>query len=221
MILTEKGFEPRERQMYTYGRDTDAGDFWSLIRFTTPVNVQDTGLLSQELADGSEAQWLYLPALKNVRRISAGRKGGRFVGSDLYYEDLQDRKVDKDEHRIVGEEAVAGKRCTILESVPVDPSNSVYSKRVSWIDPETLLAYRVDLYEKAASEPTKRLLVNVDQVQKVQGYWTILESTMTHLPSGHQTQILVDAIKYDQGVPDDLFSRKALEGPRLEVRYRP
>lgn len=219
MILTEEGHAPRERTMYTYGRDTDAGDFWSLIRFSSPADIEDTGLLSQETAAGEEDQWIYLPALKRSRRIAATRKGGRFVGSDLYYEDLQDRKVAEDHHEIVGQDPIEAAPTTVLVSTPVDPGNSAYSKRKSWIYEKILIPLRVDFYEASPDRPRKRLKVH--RVQKIQGYWTVMDSTMTDLETGHRTRVVVENIEYDQGIPDPIFTVKALEDPALERPYRP
>jgi len=219
MVLTQPGHSPRERAMFTYAKDNEAGDFWSLVRFTAPADIRDTGLLSISLANGEESQWIYLPALGRNRRIPANRQGGRFVGSDLYYEDLQDRKVEKDHHEVKGQGEVAGLECTVLESVPKDRSSSAYDRWVSCIHPQILITLETEFYEGGKREPTKRLTVR--KVQKIQGYWTVVDSTMKDLESGHETRIAVQAIGYDQGLPDELFSPRALQDPSIEERYRP
>ncbi len=102
MVLTEKGHAPRIRELVTYRLEKSKGETANLIRFIEPEDIAGTGLLSLDKADGKSEQWLYLPALDRVRRISGDRKGGRFVGSDLYYEDLQERKPTEDRHRLTG-----------------------------------------------------------------------------------------------------------------------
>ena len=97
--------------------------------------------------------------------------------------------------------------------------NSVYLRRVSWIDPASLLPLRVDFFEKDAEQPSKRLEVVVrDQVQ---GYWTVMDSTLSDLRSGHRTRLVVERIAYDRGLPTRLFSSKALEDGRGEKEFRP
>ena len=144
MVLTEKGRAPRIRELVTYRFDKSGGETANLIRFLDPEDIAGTGLLSIDNDDGSTDQWLYLPALDRVRRISSNRKGGRFVGSDLYFEDLQERKPSEDRHRLLGKQTENGILCEVLESVPLDASDSVYSRRISWIDPATFIAQRVD-----------------------------------------------------------------------------
>jgi hypothetical protein len=219
MILTEAGREPRVRRLYSYRRDGAGGEVANLIRFTAPADIADTGLLTIDRADGSTDQWVYLPALGRDRRIPSSRKGGRFVGSDLFYEDLQDRKVDEDRHRWLRQETLEGVTTEVLESIPTDPDNSVYGRRLSWIHPKTLIPMRIDFYQPGAETPFKRL--RVYKVERIQGYWTVTDSLMQDLESGHQTRLTADETVYDQALPERLFSNRALKDPALERPFRP
>ncbi len=219
MTLTEKGHSPRLRKMVTYRLDIKTGDVSTLIRFTEPADIAGTGLLTLDTPTKDSNQWIYLPAMERVRRIDSSRKGGRFVNSDYYYEDLRDRKVAQDTHRISGRETISGVACDILESIPMEPGSSVYTKRVTWIDPTTFLPMRIDFYEKRNDQPGKRWLLG--KKGKIQGYWTLLDSTLTDLDSGHQTRLTVDKIIYDRRLPARLFSSQALEDEHFEQAYRP
>ena len=219
MVLTEKGRAPRIREIVTYRLDLSGGETANLIRFVYPEDIAGTGLLSIDKADGDADQWLYLPALDRVRRISSDRKGGRFVGSDLYFEDLQERKPSKDHHRLLGKQTENGILCDVIESVPVDPKNSAYSKRISWIDPATAIPQRVDYFEKNADTPGKRWLLRGKK--RNQGYWTLTDSRIIDLSSGHETRMVVDVALYDQRLPAKLFTSQALADESLESEYRP
>jgi outer membrane lipoprotein-sorting protein len=219
MILSREGSKPRYRTLYTYRLDTDNAETWSLMRFTEPADIDGTGMLTHDRPGDESSQWIYLPALDRARRISSSRRGGRFVGSDLFYEDLSKRDVDKDRHRILGEGQVGKTATTLLESIPKDPEDSVYSKRISWVHMNTLIPLQVDYYVAGSDQPVKRL--KVSKIQKLQGYWTVLDSTVYDLESGHQTRMVTREIKYDQQLPDNLFSRQTVSDTRLEETYRP
>jgi hypothetical protein len=219
MVLTEKGRAPRIREIVTYRLDKSGGETANLIRFLDPEDIAGTGLLSIDKADGSTDQWLYLPALDRVRRISSERRGGRFVGSDLYFEDLQERKPTKDRHRLLGKQTESGILCEVLESVPVDANESVYRKRISWVDPATAIVLRTDFFEKDPNAPSKRWLLRAKK--RNQGYWTITDSRMADLESGHETRMVIDAAQYDQKLPAKLFTSQALADESLETEYRP
>lgn len=219
MELTEKGRPPRTRELISYRLAKGRGESATLIRFLEPKDIAGTGLLSVTSADGSNEQSLYLPAMDRVRRIASDRKGGRFVGSDIYYEDLQERLPSKDRHRLLGKEEIGATTLTVLESVPVDPAESVYKKRVSLVDPQTLLVHRIDYFERDESTPTKRWEMLASK--RIQGYWTVTDSRLTDLGTGHSTRLVVDGVKYDRKLPAQLFTPKALADETLEAEYRP
>ncbi|MDP1648560.1 MAG: outer membrane lipoprotein-sorting protein [Rubrivivax sp.] len=219
MELVDRGRAPRVRELITYRVDRGRGETAYLVRFLEPRDIAGTGLLSLNRVDGSNEQSLYLPELDRVRRIAGDRKGGRFVGSDLYYEDLQERKPARDRHRLIGRETVNGIACEILESTPLDAADSVYLKRISWIDPQTLLAYRIDYFERDPAAPSKRweLLAH----KRIQGYWTATDSRVTDLNTGHSTRLTVEKAVYDRRLPAKLFTPQALADEALESEYRP
>lgn len=219
MTLIEKGHEPRRREMYTFRLDRGRGERWSLTRFTRPSDIDGVGLLTKDHPGDNSDQWLYLPALGRVRRISSSRKGGRFVGSDMFFEDLRDREVDMDHHRLQGEGKLGKLVCKILVSTPTDPDNSVYTKRVSWVHPATLIPLRVDLYQAHSKNPTKRL--SVKRIKRIQGYWTVLDSTMQDLETGHVTRIAQKTVRYNQEIPARLFTSEGLADDAKEKTFRP
>jgi hypothetical protein len=219
MELTEKGRAPRVRELVTYRLDKGRGEAANLVRFLEPADIAGTGLLSNDKADGSNEQWLYLPELDRVRRIAGDRKGGRFVGSDIYFEDLQERKPAKDRHRLIGKEPVDGVVCDVLESVPLDPADSVYLKRIRWIDPQTLLTRRVDYFEKSDAAPSKRWVLLA--AKRIQGYWAVTDSRVTDLNSGHETRMIVSIAQFDRKLPAKLFTSQALADENVESEYRP
>ncbi|WP_310565105.1 outer membrane lipoprotein-sorting protein [Hydrogenophaga sp.] len=219
MTLSQEGSNPRERKMLVYRANDAKGVVSTLIRFTAPADIQGTGLLTVDASDGGTDQWIYLPAMQRVRRVDANRQGGRFVNSDYYFEDLKDRKPAADTHRVVGREKVGDVLCDVLESVPVQADNSVYLKRLSWIDPKSLLPLRLDFFEKRADQPSKRLLIT--RREQVQGYWTVLDSTLSDLETRHQTRLQVDKALYDRRLPASLFTSRALADERQEREVRP
>ena len=219
MVLTDPGREPRVRELFVFRRDRGNGDVSTLIRFTAPSDIAGTGLLTIDHPDGASDQWVFLPALGSSRRVPSARRGGRFVGSDFFYEDLQDRKLEMDTHRWLRTETLHGVPTEVLESVPVDPANSVYGRRASWIHPDSLLPIQVDFFRPGRSEPFKRS--SVQRAELIQGYWTITHTLMTDLESGHTTSLIATTVEYDRGLPDTLFSSRTLEDPALEQPFRP
>lgn len=219
MQLVERGRAPRQRELVTYRLDSGKGRTSSLMRFLEPEDIAGTGLLSVSNPGAETDQWLYLPALDRVRRIAGDRKGGRFVGSDLYFEDLQERSVASDTHRLLGRESLDGVDCQLLEGIPADPDNSVYLRRVSWVDPDTLVVLRVDYFERDQRRASKRWLAV--QRKRIQSIWTVTESLVADLDSGHQTRLLVGLAQYNRKLPERLFTARSLGDETYEADFRP
>jgi len=216
MTLERDGTVERQRDFATLQRSADnGGGTQTLIRFYKPANIAGTALLDDA---GLDAVWLYLPALDRVRRISSENRGGRFVNSQLYFEDLRERRPEEDRHTLLPADVYEGVTTSVLESVPRDPEASVYTRRVSWIHPDVLLPLRIDFFE-GDDAPSKRL--EVQRIDRIEGHWTITESSMTELASGDRTTITVNGVRYDQGVPATLFTTSALKSGAGESDYLP
>jgi hypothetical protein len=219
MELGEEGRATRVRELVSYRVTTGAGTSAALIRFLAPRDVAGTGLLSLNSGKGQTNQSLYLPALGRVRRIASDRKGGRFVGSDIYFEDLQERQPEEDAHTIVGNDTIDNAACQVLQSLPVEEGSSVYLKRLSWVDAQTKVIRRVDYFERDERTPSKRL--EVLALQQIQSLWTVTDSKVSDLSSGHQTRMRVERVLYNRNLPRQLFTPRALADERLEAEYRP
>jgi hypothetical protein len=218
MTLISKRGADRVREFYSYRMDFPEGQVRALTRFTLPGNVADVALLVHSNPVQTDGQWIYLPALKRVRRISSENRGGRFVQSGLYYEDLRDRKPERDLHQVLGESNYNGTAVTLLESIPVDPADSVYSRWISWIHEPTMLPVKVE-YFQGGENPVKYL--EVKRIDRVQGYWTATESVITHPNRGEQTILTNITTAYDVDLPESLFATSRLGDSQAELPFRP
>ena len=109
--------------------------------------------------------------------------------------------------------------CEVIESVPVDASNSVYKRRLLWIDPQLSLVMRIDYFEKDEGKPTKRwVLLNK---QRIQGYWSPVDSKTIDLLTGNETRMVALTIKFDRKLPSKLFTTRALSDETIEANFRP
>ena len=141
------------------------------------------------------------------------------MGSDLLYEDLQNRGVEMDQHRWLRTEIYEGVEAEVIESTPVDPGNSVYGKRITWVHPGIAVPLRIDFFRPGVDQPFKRF--TVARIEQIQGYWIETDSTMQDLESQHRTRLVSSFTVFDRDLPDPLFSQRALEDPSHEQLYRP
>ncbi|MGD9940975.1 MAG: outer membrane lipoprotein-sorting protein [Clostridia bacterium] len=179
-----------------------------IMEFLSPADVKGTSFMnwSYDEEGRSDDQWIYLPALKRVKRISSDSKGDAFMGSDFTYDDLAERHPSRDTHTIIGTESLDGEACWIIESKAKDTSE-VYSKTVSWISKDRLTGIKRDYYDrKGALLKT----LTVQELKTIDGYLMITITEMHTIRKNTRTRMVFDDLKLDTGITDDLFSERTL-----------
>ena len=179
-----------------------------LLVFSAPADVRDTAFMNWSYSDPGrpDDQWIYLPALRSVRRISAERRNDSFMGSDFTYDDLGERHPDLDTHRLEGTETIDGRTVYIVESVPRDGS-SAYGRTRSWIAEGIWIGLRREFYDRAG-EHIKTLTVN--EYREIDGFWTIERMVMKNEVSGHSTTMELSELRLDTGLPENLFTERTM-----------
>lgn len=147
MTLRNRQGDSSVRELRTRALEVANDGDKSLITFDTPADVKGTALLSFTHKSGPDDQWLFLPALKRVKRIASDNKAGPFMGSEFAYEDLGSQELDKYKHKLVGQEVLAGRKSWKIERKPVD-ARSGYSKQVQWIDQEYMAPIKVEYFDR-------------------------------------------------------------------------
>jgi hypothetical protein len=213
-LVDEKGGE-RVRETRSYWQDQRARKNGvhsrRLVIFDAPENIRGTAFLvqSQLAPEAEDLRWIYLPGLRKVRRVSGAQRGDAFAGTDFAYEDLAERGVDEDEHRLLRDEPLDGRIQHVVESTPV--AESAYARRVAWIDAERFTLSKLELYDRP-DRLQKRLTARWRQADGL-WFWDRLE--MEHLLRRHRTVVETREVAHDQRLGDELWSeaRLGLEVP--------
>jgi len=203
----------RERFMIAFSKDYGR-DNRSISYFLKPANIRDTALLTWDY-DGTardDDQWLYLPALKKVRRISASDRGDYFMGTDFTFEDIkQTPELEDYNWSWLGTDSVDGFDCWVVEGEPKTDAlkkDLGYSKTVNYIRKDIDLAVRIDYYDRKGQELKH---FRVTEVKQVQGIWTATKMTMNNVQSGHYTDMEFSDLRYNTGLSDRIFSERMLK----------
>jgi hypothetical protein len=215
MVITAKNGGTTERLIDQYSKDGANGYARAVIVFQSPATVKGTRFLTMDKAAGKSDQWIFLPALGKVRRIASSESGGSFMGTDFSYDDLSlmNREVEEDTHTVLHEETLDGAVCYVIRSVPKDLSDFQYSKVVSWIDKANYRTYKVELYDKKRGAVEK--LMEMSGYRDIQGRDTATRTTVSTLGEGTSTTIHMDIIKYDDPIPEGVFTTVYLETGRV------
>jgi hypothetical protein len=218
MELIDKKGKTRARRTFGY-RKYYGEEKRSVLFFESPQNVKGTGFLTFDYLDEGrdDNQWLYLPALRKVRRISSSDRGGYFLGTDFSYEDMKKETkfaIEDYHHKTTGTEEVDGHRCYIVEHVPVNEEIARelgYGRVVSYIDPGIWIARKAEFWD-VQLRPLKT--IHTREIRAVDGVWTSYRLEAENHKTGHKTILTLIEVDYGTPVADDVFTERALRrGP--------
>lgn len=207
MTLINAENQERERQMKMIVLEDDAGNK-SLMTFLSPADVRGTKFLTYEHVQNNDDQWLYLPALKRVKRIASTNKSGSFMGSEFSYEDLSSFSVDK--YTFEGEAKLVtlnGEQLYVGERKPVD-KNSGYTKHISWVDAKNFLVKKVEYYDRK-QELLKT--ATFEEYKKISGIWRVGRMTMTNHQNFKKTTLLWQDETIKNGLNKKDFNKRVLK----------
>ena len=188
----------------------DDGDK-SLTIFDTPRDVKGTAFLSFTHALESDEQWLYLPALKRVKRISSSNKSGPFMGSEFAYEDISSQEVAKYKYKFIRDDKFNGRDVFVIEHYP-QYKKSGYTKQVSWIDKKMYQPLKIDFYDRKKS--LLKTLTQHDYKQYLDKYWRPSRLEMVNHQTGKSTTLLWLSYKFKNGFRSRDFDRNSLKRAR-------
>jgi outer membrane lipoprotein-sorting protein len=204
MTLINRQGEQRVRNLQQYTKDYGEVEK-KIMFFLSPADVKGTSFMNWSYTDNSDDdQWIYLPALKRIRRISSDGKSDYFMGSDFTYDDLGERHPDEDNHKLTGEETIDGKVCYVVESIPKD-KGYMYSRTVTWVMKDNFLGLKREFYDERGRHLKTLTIKDYDQID---GFWTILETEMKNVQRDHTTHMKFSNIKINQGIPDRRFTER-------------
>jgi len=163
-------------------------------------------------ASGGTDQWIFLPSLGRVRRIASSESGGNFMGTDFSYDDISsmDRDISLDTHTLLREETLNGRLCYVIQSVPTDSAYQ-YSRTVTWIDKENYIIYKAEMYNRR-NEAAK--IMEMSDFRDVQGRLSPMQTKISTVAAGTSTTIFMEIMRYDDPIPDSVFTTAYLETGR-------
>ncbi len=193
-------------------RDEDR-DEKILAVFETPAEIRGTAFLQFQHGDRDADQWLYLPELRRVRKITSSVKDESFMGTDFSYRDMElltdvlEWTASDAKARLVGSTTVEASAAHRIELVPT--IRDVGYDRIVVVLTEDDLVLRGMEFFAGADEPSKTL--ELGRIQSVGKIPTAHEMVMRHGDEGTHTVVEISDVRYDQGLPEDLFTKRSLE----------
>ena len=210
MVLTNRNgaVSRRELRMHTLEvADPELGDKSKVI-FDLPRDIANTSLLTYSRILEPDDQWLYLPRLKRVKRISSVNKSGPFMGSEFAYEDLSSAEVAKFSYEYLRDEPCGELVCYVVERTPLY-EHSGYTSQVTWIDQTEYRTWTIKYYDRKGA--LLKTLTASDFRLYLDQYWRPHDLFMDNHQTGKTTRLLWRKIDFRTGLSERDFTRASLQ----------
>lgn len=211
MVLRNSQGQESTRALVVSTLEMDGDGDRSLTVFKSPRDIAGTAFLSYTHALVPDDQWLYLPALKRVKRIASANKSGPFVGSEFAYEDLGSSEIEKYDYRWLRDETLDGRATFVIEERPVYP-HSGYTRRVVWLDQAMYQPLQVEFYDRKDS--LLKTLTASGHTRHLERYWRPSTMQMVNHQTGKSTQLTWREYRFGNGLTARDFDQNTLKRSR-------
>ena len=211
MVLRNKQGQESRRELRVKVLEVAGDGDKSMFVFDQPRNVKGTALLIHAHKEAGDDQWLYLPALKRVKRISTSNRSGSFMGSEFAYEDMGSPEVEKFSYRYLRDESCGDLTCTVSERVPVD-ERSGYRRQLVWRDRDELRIWKVQYYDRKDAHLKTLTLGSYEQ--HLDRYWHAGEMTMVNHLTGKSTVLNWTDFQFQTDFNESDFTQTGLRRAR-------
>ena len=208
MLLRNRQGEESLRKMRVKSLEVEGDGDKTLIVFDEPRDVKGTALLTFSHKVKDDDQWLYLPALKRVKRIASRNKSGPFMGSEFAYEDLASQEIEKYTYKYIRDGELDGIPVFLIERYPVS-KYSGYTRQLVWIDKARYIPLKIEFYDRKNS--LLKTLVFKGYRQYLDKYWRASEMFMENHQTGKSTLLTWKNYRFRTGLKDSDFTRNSLK----------
>ena len=208
MTLKNKAGETSRRLIRIRTLEVDGDGDKSLSIFDEPADVKGTKMLTYSHGLEPDDQWLYLPALKKVKRISSRNKSGPFMGSTFAFEDLGSQEVEKFTYKYLRNEPCGEWECYVVERYPAYKFSG-YTRQVAWLDTEAYRVVKAEFYDRKKS--LLKTLESSDFQQYLGHYWRPGIMDMVNHQTGKSTLLEWTDYEFKTGLTERDFRSQTLK----------
>ena len=181
----------------------------TVIRFSAPAKIAGMAFLMLQRKGLADEQYIYLPAYKKSRRITAKERTGSFASSDFTYADLERRELKDATYKKLPDEDIGKDKCNVLDAVPAAGTSSAYQHVTTWLRKGDDVPLRTQFFgEGGKLEKT----MFTKKLKTIDGKVVVTLSRLERAGSKRWTELSVDAITFSLDAPDAMFTEAALSG---------
>jgi len=211
MTLKNANGDVSIRKMRSKNLEVEGDGDKGLTIFDEPADIKGTAFLSFTHILDADDQWLYLPALKRVKRISSKNKSGPFMGSEFAFEDLSSREVAKFTYLYLRDEAINGEDVFVVESKP-NYKYSGYTRLIAWISKEKYQPLKIEYYDR--KKTLLKTTTATGYQQYMDKYWRPDSLNTVNHQTKKETRLDFSNYEFQKGLSERDFNKSSLKRAR-------
>ena len=208
MLLKDRKGSITERVMKMNLLEVPEDGDKSLIVFESPRDVRGVAVLSHAHKTGSDEQWLYLPALKRVKRVASKNRTGPFLGSEFSLEDLSFQEVEKYSYEYLRDEVLEEKECDVIKRIPLDPYSG-YTKQIVWVSKMDPLIHQIHHYDRKSFHFKTQIFRGYKKY--LNKFWRPNEIHMINHQTNKTTTLFFEDMAFNTGLSEKDFTQNSLK----------
>ncbi len=210
LTITEKGGATRNRTISITSKSYADGLEKRFIRFIEPADVRGTAMLIVDNEKTADEMWIYLPALKKIRRIVSTEKGKSFMSSEFSNADISSPPVTDFSHRHL--ENSGTNNTWIIESTPVTEDKADeygFSKRITYISIDKNQVRKMEFYN--FDNELFKIIEIKSTLALPDGRYLIKDMLASNVITNRKSELLFSNINEGSKIDDTYFSLQNLE----------
>ena len=214
MIIIDKKGRERVRDTAQISKLYNNGETEKkLIRFLSPADVKGTGFLTFDYENKDDDMWLYMPALRKVRRIVSSEKAKSFMGSEFSYAEMSPAPSSDFSITLLGTETADGTECWKLELLPIDDDTADengFSKKIGWIGKEDYVIRKAHFYDFSDMHFKTLTSENIQLIDTEKNKYRPLLMRMENFENGRKSILEIKKIVLNRNVGEEYFTQRYL-----------
>lgn len=195
-------------------REPSKGLTKSVMRFLEPADVKGTGMLIYEYENKDDDMWLYMPALRKVRRIVSSEKAKSFMGSEFTNADITKPKIEEYTYKLIGSDTIDSVECWKIEITPATKeiaSSYGYSKKLAWIGKPDYVTRRNEYYDLDGKLLKVMVVKSIKLLDEKNKKYQTMDATMENKQNGRSSRFLIEKVVFNPNVKEEYFTTDYLQ----------
>ena len=184
------------------------------INIIEPVDMKDTHILIIDHKTKADEMWVYMPSLKEPRKIVSNKLSKSFMGSEFSLGDMSIPGVNDFNFSLINSEVIDGDDCWVIECIPIDKktmSGNNYSKEILYIGKDHFHIKKGEFYDKKGKLLKVMTVSNIEKADPKTNSYIARYMAIENVQTKRKSEITMEDVKVNLPIDDSLFTIESLQ----------